>query len=379
MMGYLYRAAAKRSLLPLALIASVGTLPAFGQYGSNPFSSSSSVNRTDSQGFLWDIGRYGTHPHGTNSCFSGAARSRVNNSSFSSPSSSTMSGDELILSRSMSGLEVTRRIKVDVKNAYVRYVEMFRNPGATVVNASIRLQTQMGRGPGQALITDTGMPAQTRLGDKDSGLILVAQQSSQTTSVLFYLAGAQSKVKPAIQNQSNYEFYFTYQLNVEPGKTVSIVHGIAQRRLATVPQGKAAAKLFDPFQDRSFTRDLPRDVRRSIANLGRPTLGGWDDEQPLFSLESLGIERQTADVLAIGETTRLQGEAAFQVTDHRHHVWRIGAFAGPGRRYCRIAVHRPGATHLPDRWPDLQRPADRRRAVIQLEQRPAVGPGNRKS
>ena len=223
-----------------------------------------------------------------------------------------MSGDELILSRSMSGLEVTRRIKVDVKNACVRYVEMFRNTGATVVNASIRLQTQMGRGPGQALITDTGMPAQARLGDKDSGLILVAQQSSQTTSVLFYLAGARSTVKPAIQNQSNYEFYFTYQLNVDPGKTVSIVHGIAQRRLAAIPQGKAAAKLFDPFLDRSFTRDLPRDVRRSIANLGRPTLGGWDDEQPLFSLESLDIERQTADVLAIGETTRLQGTAAFK-------------------------------------------------------------------
>ena len=78
----------------------------------------------------------------------------------------------------------------------------------------------------------------------------------------------------------------------------------------TCPFLKAAAKLFEPFTDRAWTRDLPRDVRRAIVNLGDSSFAGWGHGEPLVSLESLGIERQTSDVLAIGEQTRLHGTAS---------------------------------------------------------------------
>ena len=35
------------------------------------------INKTDSQGFLWDINRYGNIGNGTNNCFSGAASLRM--------------------------------------------------------------------------------------------------------------------------------------------------------------------------------------------------------------------------------------------------------------------------------------------------------------
>ena len=302
---------AQRYLLLAALVATpcLSGVTAFGQPIS-PFGPSTTY-KTDSQGYRWDIARYGTIGNGTDNCFGGAAALTVNNNSFSSPQSSSMTPDgEFVLTRSMSGLEVTRRVKVDVKAACVRYVEMFRNPSPAPIAAKVMLRTQMGRGPGQALITDTGMPAGTRLGEKDSGVILVGQSSRQPMSVVFYLAGSRSNVKPTIRNESNYQFTFTYTFNVEAGKTVSIVHGMAQRRLAAIPQAKAAAKLFEPFTDRAWTRDLPRDVRRAIVNLGGSTFAGWGHGEPLVSLEALGIERQTSDVLAIGEQTRLHGTAS---------------------------------------------------------------------
>jgi hypothetical protein len=126
---------------------------------------------------------------------------------------------------------------------------------------------------------------------------------------VFYLGGARSKVKPTIQNQSNYQVSFSYALTIEPGKTTSIIHGLAQRRLVSIPNPKAAAELFKPFHSRAWIRDLPRDVRRSIVNLGGYRFGGWGEGESFLTLESLEVDRQAADVLAIGDETRLHGTA----------------------------------------------------------------------
>ena len=50
----------------------------------------------------------------------------------------------------MAGLEVTRRVKVDLKAAAVRYVETFRNPTSAPITARITLKTSLGRSQGQA-------------------------------------------------------------------------------------------------------------------------------------------------------------------------------------------------------------------------------------
>ena len=222
----------------------------------------------------------------------------------------TAGGNEYVLTARMSNLEVTRRIKVDLSSCAVRYVEVLRNLGSTPVTATLALKTQLPRGPSQGLFTDTGAPAGTSLGKKDSGLVVIGKSPNQQLSLLFHLAGARSKIKPTIQNQNNYRFTFTYSVTVQAGKTASILHGIAQRRLAAMPNPKAAEALFKPFAARGWTRDLPRDIRRSIVNLGGAGFGGFADAGSLVTLESLEVERQAADVLAIGEQTRLHGTAS---------------------------------------------------------------------
>jgi len=124
------------------------------------------------------------------------------------------------------------------------------------------------------------------------------------------MAGARSKIKPTLQIPNQAQITYTYQVTVGPGKKASILHGAAQRRLPALPTGKALTALFKPFTSRGWTRDLPRDLRRSIANLGGFGFGGWSDIDGLTTLESLDVEPSKSDVLAVGDNTRLHGAAA---------------------------------------------------------------------
>lgn len=337
------RVALRRSRRLLAVAVVVGTClagaPACGQRQVQSLVPANFSQKTDSQGYRWDINGHGRISSGTNSCFSNALTLNVNGNSFSSPQSSMMTADgsEYILTRQVSNFQVTRRIKVDPTACAARYVEMIHNPGPAPLTATVALSTQLARGPCQALVTDTGAPAGTTLGEKDTGLIVFGQPSSGQLSILFHLAGARSKIKPTIKNNSNYQFTMTYSVSVGPGQTVSILHGIAQRRLAAIPTGKAAAELFKPFNQRArdWTRDLAREVRRSIVNLGGLSFGGWGGSQALVSLESLGVDPQAADVLAVGQQTRLHGTAtckAFEMQTHYGTLkvsWeKIAAVAG---------------------------------------------------
>ncbi len=306
-----HRRRSSRWLLPVMMMGPflAGSL-AEGQPQQKLISASYS-DKTDSQGFRWDIRNYGQIGSGTNSSFDSAETLTVNGSSFRpTQGMMTADGSEYVLTARISNLEVTRRIKVDLSSCAVRYVEVLRNLGSTPVTATLALKTQLPRGPSQGLFTDTGTPAGASLGKKDSGLVVIGQSTNQQLSLLFHLAGARSKLKPTIQNQNNYRFTFTYSVSVPAGKTVSILHGIAQRRLAAMPNPKAAAALFKVFAARGWTRDLPRDIRRSIINLGGVGFGGFADVGSLVTLESLGVERQAADVLAVGEQTRLHGTAS---------------------------------------------------------------------
>jgi len=309
-----------RLLAAVLTVACLATPSAFAQYSPSQYRARQGVQgliranfmpKTDSQGCQWNIDGYGRISSGTNGCLSDSMYLQVNGSSFSSPQQSMMTpdGSEYILTRQMSNLMVTRRIKVDVKAAVIRYVEIIRNPTGAPVNANVSYRATMGHSQFQALATDTGTLNPTSLGKKDCGLVAVAQHNSSQLGVLFFLAGARSKVKPVMQISNQHQFNFSYMLTIPPGKAVAILHGAAQRRLLTMPDAKARASLFKPFKSRDFIRGLPKDVRKMIVNMGS-SLGGWGDAGALITLESLGVDRQASDVVAVGELTRLHGTAA---------------------------------------------------------------------
>lgn len=297
------------SVVCLMLLTCAG--PTMGQPRSRQLVPASLSPTTDSQGFTWDVHQNGHVQRGTN-CFSSAFVLAVNGNSFQSARRMmTKDGSELVFFGTAGGLQVTRTVRVDAKSATIRYVDAVKNPGPTPLAVSLRLTTSLNNNPAQTVVTNGGSPGASVLGPKDSGLVVFSNPGSRQLSVLFFLAGTQSKLKPQIRNESNYRFYFTYSVSIPPGKSTSIIHGAAQRRLASMPAGKQLDELFKPFVSRSWTRDLTTDVKRSIVNLGKTSRSGrWESGEVLFTIESLDVEPADADVLAVGDETRLQGKAS---------------------------------------------------------------------
>lgn len=263
--------------------------------------------KTDQMGFRWDVNQQGMINDGTSDCFDGALRLNINGTQFNCSAPKMMPDGEFILTQMVKNVEVTRRIKVHLKDSVVRYVESFRNPGRATMSVNVVLHTYLG-GNGQALISDRAVPVARQLTKKEYGMVAIQTQGSSRPSVIFLVGNPRAKIKPTIVNQSNRQFTLTWNLKLLPGKTVSISHAIGQRRFVALPDAKSLATLFKPLKSRKFLKDVPTQVRRTIINSG----GGVyiDDERGgLWSMPGqLQVEQERLDVLAIGEGTRLKGQ-----------------------------------------------------------------------
>lgn len=270
--------------------------------------------RTDRSGQQWDIQSTGYVNTGTNHTFSNSFQLTVNRNSFS-PNSQMMTADgsEFVLTRTspMNGILVTRRVKIDPKKPYCRYVEILKNPGSNTTNATVQIQVRMGRGQFASMLSDKGKPVGNTLGKDGSGFVLWSQPQNQAQAVLLYLADSKSKVKPTIQNQSNQYVTMTWNIAVPAGKTSTLVYFVAQESMPTLQTGKKLSALFKRFKSRDAIRDLPKDIQKSIVNIRGSGIGSWDPTQPLTSLEALGIEPSSTDILAIGDKTALRGTVSF--------------------------------------------------------------------
>lgn len=267
--------------------------------------------RTDAQGHRWDLDSGGRVQSGY---FGGAFNLTVNGQGFNTTGQPMMTADgsEYVFSGTIAGLQVTRRVRVDIPSATIRYLEILANPGPAPVSANLMVQMSMGYSTtGQMLMTDTGSPGSV-LGKKDSGLIQYypSRGSGGPPSLLFYLAHARSRLKPSIQQQGSSQFVFNYAVTVPPSKSVIVLHGAAQRHIAAPPDAKTLATLMAPFHARTWTADLPAPFRRLIANFDSGAGSGDQDSSPA-SLAALDVKPGTSDVLAIGSQTRLSGTAAF--------------------------------------------------------------------
>ncbi len=342
-------------ILAAVIVAVFCPTSAIAQVGrTSPALVPATMNRSiqDAMGFQWDVSETGAIKYGTNRCFQMAAHLQVNGSNIS-PTQKMMTADgkEYVLGWSRSGVQITRRVKVDVKTATMRYVEIFHNPSSTPVTLDVQIITML-RSSLQSVLTDTGrvvssgsnsqvlasptpssgytiIPDRSAsslnspgprssshagvavLGEKDCGLA-ITRSSTSYPAVLIYLAGPRSRVKPTLQRQGSYGFVFRYPVTVGPKKTVSVLHGLAQRNIHGTPDAKSLAALFRPFHSREWTRDLPSDVRRSILNGGRAYYVEQTPRGPVLQAAMnlatfWDVKRGARDVLVQDAVTRVSG------------------------------------------------------------------------
>ncbi len=266
------------------------------------------AQKTDAMGFRWDIQPDGSINDGTNDCFDGGLRLQVNGNNFRcNRPQMTADGSELVLAGITQSFGITRRIKVDTQASSVRYIETVTNNQGRKASVSLTLHTDFGSTP-QQIVSTTGAQNPTSLGKKDSGVVAIQQVNYGRPSVVFFLADPKSKVKPTIRRQSD-DCYFLYTLSVPPGKSVSIVHGIMQRRLSGVPNEKQMKQLYASFTSRKWLKDLPRDLRRTIKNKQRG-YGSFLVPGLSFDLGEIELNKLNSDLLVLGAETRLRGSCS---------------------------------------------------------------------
>ena len=264
--------------------------------------------RKDGLGYQWNFNQSGCVVNGTNSCFSGGLYLQINGSQFTATQNlMTPDGMEYVLSRTMSNIHVTRRMKVDAARGAVRYIETLRNNSNSAVQITVALRTVLGSSA-RAVVTNNAVPFASKLGKKDVGLMAISSSSSRP-SAMFLISEASAQMKPAISVSSRQVYVFTWTVKLPPRGTTSILHYVAQRRGINEAQ---VPSHFAPFyKSRLIKPDIPRDLRKTIANFG--TSGANVAELPLMDAvnslaNELDVERAKLDVLFLDEDAALQGD-----------------------------------------------------------------------
>ena len=226
------------------------------------------LSRSDQKGFVWDPEPTGLLRDGSNDCFDGALELQVNGKSFTPNLSKKMTADarELVLTGRFGSLEVTRRIRFDETLSAARYVEIFRNLGSREITVQAVLSTALG-GSAAATVTNIDNPMSGGMFERDEIGILAEQRGGNRPSVLFVLSSPGSPLDPTIQiKNENHNFKFTWNVKVPRGRTVSLLHTIAQRRYRGRPVGAALQAEFAPFLTSKWAAGLPNSVHAALAN-----------------------------------------------------------------------------------------------------------------
>lgn len=208
---------------------------------------------------------------------------------------------------SLPGLRVVRRARFLRDTGGIRYLEIFLNESANALTFNLSLANSFS-GNYQTFLTDRGASEPTLLGESESGLVVLPGASQANRAFLFTLAAAGAPNHPSVSAQNRYGLAFHYQLELQPGESAVIAHAVAQ---VVIPTDFAPARLrqvFRPYALEEMLSDLPEEFRSRVANGPAADTGPGEGLAP-GGIGSLGVERAALDVLAIGEDSRMLGEA----------------------------------------------------------------------
>ena len=261
------RRTGKAAALALALLYGTGQAAAEGFHLPGGRNTNWPWSMTDSAGYRWDISANGQVDDGTNDCYDGGMLLRVGGSGFSwsSPGKLSADGQEVEIGPwSHGSLRVWRRIYVDKKVGYCRWIDLFENTAASAQTAAIQYYTNMG---GSTYMTYS-TSGQADLTPKDWGIITSSASGSSRPSVVHVFATRTSKLKPRFQwSRGNDNVYYHVSLNIPAGKTVALCFFEAQRR----PYSEAQ-KFLKAFKPEKELRKVPSVLRRIILNMGGAVL-----------------------------------------------------------------------------------------------------------
>jgi hypothetical protein len=259
---------------------------------------SSNWTVNDSAGFRWDIYlNYGQVNDGTSDAYDGGMQLQISGSTMSVSQTARLSktGDEIEIGPwKRSSVNVYRRIYVDKKVGYCRWIDIFENTSSSTQTLTLRYYSNMGSSVRSSYST-TG---QTNVTGKDWGFV-TGSSSSSRPSVVHVFASKNAKTKPRVQfRQNDDNIYYHYTLKIPAKKTVALCHIEAQRR----PMA-SAQKFLKEFKVEKEIKKMPTSLRRIILNMGGAMLTLGSLELPRHDKHDLIVQRGGNELLGTIEST----------------------------------------------------------------------------
>lgn len=218
----------------------------------------------DSAGFNWDIyTNTGQINDGTNDAYDGGMQLQIAGNTFQANQQAIINaeGNEIEIGPwTVNNLRVYRRVYVDAKAGYCRWIDIFENTTSANQNVSVQHYSNMGNS-NQMAFSSSG---KGQFGKGDWGIVTAANDSDSRPAIVHILAAKNSKVFPEFRwNPNDDNTYAVYQLSVPAGKTVALCAFHAQRR----PYAEAQKFLKDFNTSREMAK-VPTALRRIILNMG---------------------------------------------------------------------------------------------------------------
>ena len=239
--------------------------------------------QNDGAGQTWRIyTRYGYTSPASREGYSSLMRMQVGGSNmYTNIRRVSQDGQELQLGPwSYSGVTVYRRIYVNKKKGYCRWIDIFHNSSGQVQTGTVRYSQGLRYGVTE-ILTTTGKKSVT---PKDWGMVTFSTSSSYPSMVHFF-GSRGTKVVPRINHsRGSSSMYWDYTLKIPAGKTVALCFFEAQ-----ISDKAKARKFLQTFRPTTELRNVSPALRKIILNMG----------PGVMSLGDLELARSDENDLAI--------------------------------------------------------------------------------
>ncbi len=213
----------------------------------------------DSAGYMWDIYNNGMVNDGTSDAYDGGMRLQISGANFQS-GTARVNGDNTEIEIgpwSRGAIRVWRRIYVNKKAGYCRWVDIFENTSGTEQNLKIRYYSNMG----SSVQSVNGASGDEKPNGQDWAAI-TSSHGGNRPNVVHVLASPKAKFTPRFQyNIGNDNVYYHANLQIKGGKTRALCIYHAQRRSKDL-----ARKFLENFDHSEEIRKMPQELREIIAN-----------------------------------------------------------------------------------------------------------------
>ncbi len=217
---------------------------------------------TDSHGYRWDIAGDGSVADGSNDAYDGGLKLQVNGTAFPSQPTARLNADgkEIEIGWRYNNLNISRRIFVNTKAGYCRWIDIFENTTGNEITVSVRYYSNMGDSTSRTHTTSAG----ANMTAEDWGIVTAGTPSSSRPAIVHVFAARGAKFKPTFSfSQNSDSLYCNASISVPPNKAVALCLFEAQRR--PYDQALKFLKDFDPAAE---MRLVPAPLRKILLNMG---------------------------------------------------------------------------------------------------------------